>query len=236
VKLVPSLRVDVLSFIGLEWWFIHYRFKNSISLEDQLKYALALSELSWRPIRKPPIKWINEQQSWLFFEDTMADLWLGDFGLRVTDFEKSIAFYTKLLDLEVLVRKEAEDSKYILFRDRRSGQRMELNWYSEASPFWTPYTAGEGLDHIEVRVRDIPKMIEQLETLGIPIATKKLWTNKTEIEKIRKDPKQANELEEDMWVISGGHRIVYIQDPDGIFLCLYDHPEEKWDGPIPDHY
>lgn len=42
----------------------------------------------------------------------MADLWLGDFGLRVTDFEESIEFYTKLFDFEVLVRKESNDSKY----------------------------------------------------------------------------------------------------------------------------
>jgi hypothetical protein len=30
--------------------------------------------------------------------------------------------------------------------------------------------------------------------------------------------------------------VAYIQDPDGDFLCLYDHPEEEWEGPIPDHY
>jgi catechol 2,3-dioxygenase-like lactoylglutathione lyase family enzyme len=166
----------------------------------------------------------------------MADLWLGDFGLRVTDFEKSIAFYTKLLDLEELVRRESEDSKYVLFRDRRSGQRMELNWYSESSPFWTPYVAGEGLDHLEVRVKDLPEMLKRLEELGIPLATRKLWKNKEAIEKIRKGPQQAKELEQDVWVTSTGHKIVYIQDPDENFLCLYDHPEEKWDGPTPDHY
>jgi len=31
-------------------------------------------------------------------------------------------------------------------------------------------------------------------------------------------------MEEDVWVGRNGHRIVYIQDPDGIFFCLYDHP------------
>jgi catechol 2,3-dioxygenase-like lactoylglutathione lyase family enzyme len=165
-----------------------------------------------------------------------TDIWLGDFGLRVTDFEKSIDFYTKLLDLEVLVRKEFDDSKYILLRDRRSGQRMELNWYSEDSPFWTPYVAGEGLDHLEVRVKDIPKIVERLKNLGIPIATTKLWKNEKALEKMRRDPNGANELVEEMWVTSDGHRIVYIQDPDGNFLCLYDHPEEKWYDPIPDHY
>ena len=43
-------------------------------------------------------------------------------------------------------------------------------------------------------------------------------------------------MEEDVWTSRNGHRIAYIQDPDGIFFCLYDHPEEPWEGPIPDHY
>jgi catechol 2,3-dioxygenase-like lactoylglutathione lyase family enzyme len=166
----------------------------------------------------------------------MADLWLGDFGLRVTDFEKSISFYTKLFDFQELVRSESDDAKYMLFKDRRSGQRMELNWYSESSPFWTPYVPGEGLDHIEVRVKSLPEMLKRLQSLGIPLATKKLWKNQSALEKIRANPEEAKELEEDTWVTSTGHRIAYIQDPDGNFLCLYDHPEEEWDGPIPDHY
>ncbi len=79
-------------------------------------------------------------------------------------------------------------------------------------------------------------MIETLKTLGIPIATRKLWKNKEAIEKIRRDPQLAKELAEDMWVTPTGHRIIYIQDPDGNFLCFYDHPEEQWNGSIPDHY
>lgn len=140
----------------------------------------------------------------------MADLWLGDFGLRVTDFEKSIKFYTTLFDFEELKRVESEDSKYVLFRDRRSRQRLELNWYSETSPFWNSYVPGEGLDHMEVRVKSVPQMIERLKELGIPVATKKLWTNKKATEKIRADPEAAKEIEQDMWVTSTGHRIIYI--------------------------
>jgi len=167
----------------------------------------------------------------------MADLWLGDFGIRVIEFEKSIAFYKDLFDFEELVREESEDSKYVLFRDRHSRQRMELNWYSEASPFWTPYSPGEGLDHIEVRVKSLPEMIERLRDTGIQFATRKLWTNREAIAQIRSDPSEAKYLDQDVWVTSKGHNIAYIQDPNGIFLCLYDHPEEKWDdASIPDHY
>ncbi len=66
----------------------------------------------------------------------MSDLWLGDVGIRVTNLERSIDFYTEVFDLEEIDRGGDED----------------------------------------------------------------------------------------------------IQDPDGIFFCLYDHPEEPWKGPIPDHY
>jgi catechol 2,3-dioxygenase-like lactoylglutathione lyase family enzyme len=107
----------------------------------------------------------------------MADLYIGDFGIRVTNFEKSIAFYTSLLDLEELNRGGENDNQYILLRDRRSGQRLELNWYSETSPFWAPYERGEGLDHIEVRVRNVPEIVERLRALGIPPVNKTLWVN-----------------------------------------------------------
>jgi len=66
----------------------------------------------------------------------MSDLWLGDVGIRVTNLERSIDFYTEVFDLEEIDRGGDED----------------------------------------------------------------------------------------------------IQDPDGIFFCLYDYPEEPWEGPIPDHY
>lgn len=29
--------------------------------------------------------------------------------------------------------------------------------------------------------------------------------------------------------------VFYIQDPYGIFFALYNHRDEPWDGPIPDH-
>ena len=57
----------------------------------------------------------------------MADAGLGDFGLRVTDLERSIAFYRQFLDLEELRRAVDERSGYVLLRDRRSGQRIEFD-------------------------------------------------------------------------------------------------------------
>jgi len=86
----------------------------------------------------------------------MSDLWIGDVGIRVTNLERSIEFYTKVFDLEEIDRGGDDEGKYVLLRDRRSGQRVELNWYAERSPFWTPYVPGEALDHFEVRVKSVP--------------------------------------------------------------------------------
>ncbi len=166
----------------------------------------------------------------------MHDLWLGDVGIRVTNLEKSIDFYTKVFDLEEIDRGGDDEGTYVLFKDRHSGQRLELNWYAESNPFWAPYVVGESLDHFEVRVRSVPETMERLKRLGILPATRKLWVNRSAVAKRKEDPKFRKLMEEDVWVGRNGHRIVYIQDPDGIFFCLYDHPEEGWGGPVPDHY
>jgi catechol 2,3-dioxygenase-like lactoylglutathione lyase family enzyme len=166
----------------------------------------------------------------------MPDSWLCDAGLRVTDLARSLRFYHSLLDLDELKREESPEQAYVLLRDRRSGQRLELNWYSEASPFWSPYAPGEGLDHLEVRVRDLPQFLERLAALGIRPVNRTLWTNGPVVERLRGDPASRAELELEVWTTDSGHRIAYVADPDGNLLCLYDHPEEPWDGPIPDHY
>jgi len=166
----------------------------------------------------------------------MPDQWLGDVGIRVTNLEKSLNFYTKVLGLKEIYRGGDDEGTYVLLKDTRSGQRLELNWYATDSPFAAPYVAGEALDHFEVRVKSIPETIARLKKLGIKPSTRKLWVNKKAIRKLKADPKARKLMKQDVWTARNGHRIIYIQDPDGIFLCLYDHPEEPWDGPIPDHY
>jgi len=166
----------------------------------------------------------------------VGDTWLCDFGIRVTDLAKSLAFYTDLLDLVELKRASDNDSAYVLLKDRRSGQRLELNWYSESSPFYTPFVVGEGLDHLEVRVRDVPHLLERLRGMGIAPVNRQLWVNEPAVRKMKETSDGVATLEQDVWTTSTGHRIAYITDPDGNLICLYDHPEEAWDDPIPDHY
>jgi catechol 2,3-dioxygenase-like lactoylglutathione lyase family enzyme len=166
----------------------------------------------------------------------MADSWLCDFGIRVTNLEKSLEFYTRILDLEELKRAADEDSAYVLLRDRRSGQRIELNWYSKTNPFYSPFVVGEGLDHIEVRVKDVPKFLGKLRKFGIEPINRTLWVNKPAVRRLRTDPKMAKVMDQNVWTTASGHRVAYVPDPDGNLVALYDHPEENWDDPIPDHY
>ncbi|MCI4363925.1 MAG: VOC family protein [Thermoplasmata archaeon] len=166
----------------------------------------------------------------------MADAWLCDAGIRVTDLDASIEFYTSLLDLVELKRAQEEDSAYVLFKDRRSGQRLELNWYSEKSPFYRPFVGGEGLDHLEVRVRSLATTLAKLKERGVEPVNRKLWVNPVAVEAMRSRPEDAAWLEKDVWVTSTGHSIAYVADPDGNLLCLYDHPEEDFDAPVPEHY
>ncbi len=166
----------------------------------------------------------------------MQDLWLGDVGIRVKNLQESLAFYTKVLGLEEISRGGDEESTYVLLKDRKSGQRLELNWYDKRSPFAAPYVLGEALDHFEVRVKSVPEMLRRLRALGMRPATRKLWVKKSAVRKLKADPKARRLMSQDVWVTKRGHRVVFVQDPNGIFLCLYDHPEEQWGGPVPDDY
>ena len=85
-------------------------------------------------------------------------------------------------------------------------------------------------------MKDLGETLDRLKKLGIRPATKKLWVNRGVVGKLRKDPKAREAMQKDVWLTNKGHNIAYIQDPNGIFLCLYDHPEEPWGGPVPDHY
>ncbi len=148
-------------------------------------------------------------------------MWINYFGIRVTDLQKSMEFYTKVFDLVEIARGGNDIARYVLFKDRLSGQRIELNWYSEKSEFATPYVAGEGLDHIGVRVKSLAESLKRLATLDIFPATRELG-----------DRAHPND---DIWVLKSGHNVAYIKDPDGNFIELYDHPGEPW-GSIPEGY
>ena len=164
-----------------------------------------------------------------------ACTWLCDAGLRVTNLERPVRFYTTLLDLVELKRVADDESAYVLFKDRRSGRRLELNWYSEQSPFYTPTVNGEGLDHLEVRCRDVAAVLARLGALGVEPVNRTLWVNQAVVDRLKAEPADAAALREDGRSAPTGDTIAYVPDPAGNLICLYDHPEQDFDGPIPEH-
>src|SRR5208282_1377320 len=98
--------------------------------------------------------------------------WISYFGIRVTNFERSKNFYMKIFDLMELDGHSGERAKYVLLKDRKSGQRLELNWYATGTEFATPYVPGEGLDHIGVRVESVAETLQRLAEMGVYPSTR----------------------------------------------------------------
>jgi lactoylglutathione lyase len=93
------------------------------------------------------------------------------FGIRVTDMNRSSAFYTEALGLKEVGRGDMSEygggrGAWVLLRDPLTGQQLELNCYPKGSRYDTPYSVGEGLDHIGFVVRDVPKKYTELLSKG----------------------------------------------------------------------
>jgi lactoylglutathione lyase len=117
-------------------------------------------------------------------------------GIRVTNVQKSIDFYTKLLGMKIASRGKNEQTKgeYIAMQSEEGGFILELNYYEKDSPFNTEYTVGEGLDHLAFKVDDLDKALEEARKAGYRVILEM----------------KAN-----------GGRWAYIEDPDGIWIELF---------------
>jgi lactoylglutathione lyase len=139
-------------------------------------------------------------------------MYLGYFGIRVTDLKKSLMFYQVLLGLKVI--KRGDNTKngggiYILLADKESGQRLELNWYPKESIFATEYSPGEGLDHIGFRVSDVKQETRRLRRNGYKVI---------DVPKSISGPQLGDEY---------STVLAYVKDPDGNWIELYEHSGSK---------
>jgi catechol 2,3-dioxygenase-like lactoylglutathione lyase family enzyme len=76
-------------------------------------------------------------------------------GIRVTDWARSLRFYTRALGLRVVKRGDTRSwggGRWILLEDPRSHRVLELNWYPKGSLFFSRYRAGDALDHLDFTV------------------------------------------------------------------------------------
>jgi catechol 2,3-dioxygenase-like lactoylglutathione lyase family enzyme len=140
-------------------------------------------------------------------------MYLSYFGIRVTNLERSVSFYTKFFKLKEVAHVDNTRrgaGLVVLLRDQESGAKLELNYYPNDSQFASPYSTGEGLDHLCFRVEDLWGILETLERNGIhPIEL----------------PKDVADMK----------TIAYIRDPDGIWIELWQD-NRKGNEPIPEGY
>jgi len=86
--------------------------------------------------------------------------------LRVGNLEKSLTFYTQVLDMKLLRRKEYPDGKFTLafvgYQDEVIGTVLELTYNWDTSS----YNLGEGFGHIAIEVDDAYQACENTKKLG----------------------------------------------------------------------
>jgi lactoylglutathione lyase len=117
-------------------------------------------------------------------------------GIRVTNLQKSIDFYTKLLGMKIAGRSKNAQTKgeTVALQTEEGSFILELNHYEENSPYNTPYITGEGLDHLAFKVDNLDKALEEAQQAGYRVILEM----------------KAN-----------GARWAYIEDPDGIWIELF---------------
>ena len=82
--------------------------------------------------------------------------------LRVGDLDRSIKFYTEVLDMKLLRQKDYPDGKFTLafvgYGDESSNTVIELtyNWDTDH------YDLGKGFGHIAIEVDDVYKAVERI--------------------------------------------------------------------------
>jgi lactoylglutathione lyase len=127
----------------------------------------------------------------------MADARVLHTMLRVHDLDASLRFYTGLLGMKLLRRKDYSDGKFTLafvgYGDESDHTVIELthNWGNE------PYQLGTGYGHIAIGVRDIYGACDRLAKEGVKI------------------PRPAGPMKADPSMV-----IAFVEDPDGYKIEL----------------
>lgn len=90
--------------------------------------------------------------------------------IRVQDLDKSVEFYTKILGMEILRKKEFPEGKFTLvfvgYGPEENSTVIELtyNWDRDK-----PYEIGDGFGHFALGVQDIYAVCKELEAAGADI-------------------------------------------------------------------
>jgi lactoylglutathione lyase len=112
-------------------------------------------------------------------------------GIRVTDLERSIRFYTRGLGLVETKRgRMSHGGLFVELVDPETKAQLELNWYPPGSAYDAPFVPGEGLDHMGFEVGDARATIARLAAMGARVAV-------------------------EPWLEEGRYWIGFVEGPDG---------------------
>ena len=109
--------------------------------------------------------------------------------IRVKDIEKSLDFYTKLLDMKLDHKKRLEDCWLYFLSDAKETCQIELT-YNDETPE-NGYENGTGFGHFAFLVEDLDKFTEKLNAMGYEY------------------------LYEPFDLTGKGSKIAFVKDPDG---------------------
>ena len=119
--------------------------------------------------------------------------------IRVRDLDRSIDFYTRLLGMNLIRKKDYPSGEFTLafvgYGDEKDSSVIELtyNW-----PRKEPYAIGDGYGHMAIGVGDIYKTCDRLAKEGVKI------------------PRPPGPMKH------GGSNIAFIEDPDGYKIELIE--------------
>ena len=119
--------------------------------------------------------------------------------IRVKDIEKSLDFYTKLLNMNIVEKRRLEDCWLYFLEDESKACQIELTYNDE-----TPeggYNIGSGFGHFAFAVESMDKFSEKLKQNGYKY------------------------LYEPFDLTGKGSKIAFVQDPDGYEIELIEKVE-----------
>ncbi|GAA0795197.1 lactoylglutathione lyase [Marinobacterium sediminicola] len=123
---------------------------------------------------------------------------------RVTDLDKSLAFYTEVLGMRLLRRKDYPEGKFTLafvgYGDEAENTVLELthNWETNE------YDLGTGYGHIAIEVDDVYEACDQIKARGGEVV------------------REAGPMKNS----SSGTILAFVKDPDGYLIELLS-PQRK---------
>ena len=122
-------------------------------------------------------------------------------SIRTSNLERSIDFYTRLLRLQLISRREivANNAEIAFLRDPEGkGATLELTFYRDQKKFFQPDYEDRLFDHLAFETKDMKETITAMQESGITITD----------EPFRLSP--------------AGSLIAFVEDPDGTLIELVE--------------